>query len=293
MNYILSNQKGARNILMKLGVVDVGGGLRGVYAAGVFDYCLDHDIHFDLCVGVSAGSANSASYLAGQKGRNYIFYTRYAFYRDYMSLRNVARKHVYLDLDYIYGTLSRQDGENPLDYAAVMANPAEFIVVASNAWTGETKYFTKTNLAQDQYDIFKASSAIPFVCKPYSIDGIPYYDGALSDPVPIEKAFTLGCDKVVLLLSRPASEPRQPGRDPFLASRIQRKYPVAADNLRVRARRYNEGVAAARRYEEQGKALIIAPDNLCGMRTLSKDKAAMRRLYVKGYQDATAIRTFL
>ena len=27
---------------MKTGVVDVGGGLRGVYTAGVFDYCLDH-----------------------------------------------------------------------------------------------------------------------------------------------------------------------------------------------------------------------------------------------------------
>lgn len=26
---------------MKLGVVDVGGGLRGIYAAGAFDYCLD------------------------------------------------------------------------------------------------------------------------------------------------------------------------------------------------------------------------------------------------------------
>ena len=29
---------------MKTGVVDVGGGLRGVYTAGVFDYCLDQDM---------------------------------------------------------------------------------------------------------------------------------------------------------------------------------------------------------------------------------------------------------
>lgn len=54
---------------MKLGIVDVGGGLRGVYAAGVFDYCLDEDIRFDFCIGVSAGSANAASYIAGQKKR--------------------------------------------------------------------------------------------------------------------------------------------------------------------------------------------------------------------------------
>lgn len=43
---------------MKIGVIDVGGGLRGIYAVGVFDYCMDHDIHFDLGIGISAGSAN-------------------------------------------------------------------------------------------------------------------------------------------------------------------------------------------------------------------------------------------
>ena len=48
---------------MKTGVVDVGGGLRGVYAAGVFDFCMDQGIRFDLCIGVSAGSANAASYI--------------------------------------------------------------------------------------------------------------------------------------------------------------------------------------------------------------------------------------
>ena len=35
----------------KIGVVDVGGGYRGIYAAGVLDYCLDHNIHFDLGIG--------------------------------------------------------------------------------------------------------------------------------------------------------------------------------------------------------------------------------------------------
>ena len=29
---------------MKIGVIDVGGGLRGVYAAGVFDRCMDEKI---------------------------------------------------------------------------------------------------------------------------------------------------------------------------------------------------------------------------------------------------------
>lgn len=47
--------------------MDVGGGLRGIYAAGVPDRCLEEGIRFDSGIGVSAGSANVASYLAGQK----------------------------------------------------------------------------------------------------------------------------------------------------------------------------------------------------------------------------------
>ena len=60
-----------QTITMKTGVVDVGGGLRGIYAAGVLDYCMEHGIRFELGIGVSAGSANLASYAAGQIGRNY------------------------------------------------------------------------------------------------------------------------------------------------------------------------------------------------------------------------------
>ena len=40
---------------MKTGIVDVGGGLRGIYAAGVLDYCIDQGTSFDLGIGVSAG----------------------------------------------------------------------------------------------------------------------------------------------------------------------------------------------------------------------------------------------
>ena len=47
-----------------VGVIDVGGGLRGIYGAGVFDRCLDDGVQFDCCIGVSAGSANLASFIA-------------------------------------------------------------------------------------------------------------------------------------------------------------------------------------------------------------------------------------
>ena len=125
------------------------------------------------------------------------------------------------------------------------------------------------------------------------VNWMPYYDGALADPVPIEKAFQCGCDKVVLVLTRPAHTPRAPGKDGFFADRIQRKYPFAANKLRTRVERYNRCVALAKEYEAQGQALIIAPDDICGLDTLKRDKEAMVRFYQKGYQAAKRIPAFL
>ena len=53
---------------MKIGLVDIGGGMKGMYGAGVTDAFLDEGVRFDLCVGVSAGAANIASFTAGQRG---------------------------------------------------------------------------------------------------------------------------------------------------------------------------------------------------------------------------------
>jgi len=278
---------------MKTGIVDVGGGLRGVYAAGVFDRCLADGVFFDLAIGVSAGSANAASYLARQQGRNYRFYTEYAFRREYMGARNMFKKRSYVDLNYVYGTLSRSGGESPLDYQTLLDNPAHLLVVATNALTGNPKYFEKSDLGRDNYDIFKASSAIPFVCPPYEIGWTPYYDGALSDPVPIEKAFACGCRKVVVILSRPADTVRRPERDNFFADRIEHSYPLAAKRLRGRARKYNEEVALAKEYASRGQALILAPKCLYGLNTLKRDKMALQQLYRQGQQDAQTIVGFL
>lgn len=278
---------------MKTGIVDTGGGLRGVYAAGVFDFCMDRGLRFDVCIGVSAGSANVSSYIAGQKGRNYPFYTEYPFRKEYMGLGNLLCGKGYLNLEYIYGTLSRSGGENPLDYRAFAQSPAAFFAVATDARTGCPRYFGKEHMHPDDYSVLKASSALPVICRPCVIQGRPYFDGALGDAIPIEKAFALGCDKVVLILTKPRDVPRTSGKDRLFAAILQRKYPVAADRLRGRAAQYNRGVALAREYEKAGRLLIIAPDETCGVDTLTRDREALKRLYEKGFRDGEKIVSFL
>lgn len=279
--------------MTKVGIVDVGGGYRGIYAAGVLDFCLDHRIQFDLGIGVSAGSANLASYAARQRGRNYHFYAEYGLRKKYASIGNFIRRHSYIDLDYVYSTLSNANGENPLAYPEMMRNPFQYNVVATDAVTGEPVYFDKSHLTQDDYGILKASSAIPFLCHPYAVNDRLYFDGALADPVPIEKAFACGCDKIVLLLTLPKDTIRTGDRDRRLAGFIRRKYPKAARRLVNKAAQYNACVAKAKQLAQEGKVLIVAPDHTCGVGTLCKDAQALRRFYEKGYADGCQIISFL
>ena len=154
------------------------------------------------------------------------------------------------------------------------------------AWAGFSAH-------QDDYRVLMASCCIPVACKPIEIGGVPYYDGALGDTIPLQKAFADGCDKVVLILTKPVGTIRADGTDRKLARVIHRKYPHAAEQLALRAQHYNEGIALAQKLAAEGKVLIIAPDDTCGVKTLTRDQKALKKLYSKGMKDAERIRDFL
>ena len=276
-----------------LGIIDVGGGMRGAFTAGIYDYLLDRGVQpFDYCIGVSAGSANLVTYLAGQRGRNLKFYTEYAFRKEYMSVGHMVKTGSYIDLDYVYTTLSGPGGEDPVDLEAFNASPAKFEVVVTDAATGGPVYYHKSLMAGGNFDVVKASCAVPGACKPYPVDGTPGFDGGVADPVPYRRAFEQGCDRVVVLLTRPAHyrRPILDHRDAMEAA--LRDWPNAYSALLRRSIRYNRDVAAVKELEKEGKALLVAPGDIAGMSTLTRDKEAIERLYHMGYDQGGRILDF-
>ncbi len=276
-----------------IGVIDVGGGLRGIYGAGVFDRLLDDRVVFDYCIGVSAGSANAITYLANQKGRTYRFYHDYSSRKAYMSLGNFVKCGQYIDLDYVYGKLTNSSGEDPLDFGTAIQNKADLTIVATDALTGEPVYFSKHDMKQDDYTILKASSALPGVCKGYEINNKVYYDGGVSDPVPIQKALDDGCDRIVLILTKPIKNSDTLARDTKMAKLLQKKYPAISEKLAEKSVNYKKGVDLALELQKQGKCLIVAPDDCCGVSTITTDKNKLRTLYEKGYNDGAKIKEFV
>lgn len=279
---------------MKTGLIDVGGGERGVYGAGVLDRCLEEGISFDYHIGVSAGAANIASFLAGQKGRNLRFYTEYSFRPQYMGLRTLLRTGSYIDLEYIYGAaLTNAGGEDPLDFDAMQASGKEMEIVATDADTAEPVYYTLADMARDDYGAIKGSSCLPVAARPYRWKGRLLYDGGVSDPIPVRRAFAQGCDRAVLILTRPRGSRRDPARDALFSRLLSVRRPAAGRALAARADTYNRQLDEAEAYARQGRLLIVAPDDIGGMKTLTRDVQEIRRMYGKGQRDAEAIRAFL
>lgn len=278
----------------KIGVVDAGGGLRDIYGAGVFDYLLDNNINLDYGIGVSAGSANIASYLAKQKGRNKVYYKDYSFRKEYLSFHNFLTKGSYINMDYIYGTLSNEGGEYPLDFDTMMKNKSEMVVVASNAKTGKPEYIYKKDFAKNDYGMFSASCNIPILDKPYKWRGTEYYDGGITDPIPVKKAYEDGCTKVIVIITRPIDFRKQDNNKKFVYSKIKKQYPEFTEKLLNRCELYNKTLEDLIKNDvKEGKVLIVAPEDDFNMKTLEKDKNKLEAMYQEGYNDGEKIKNFL
>ncbi len=268
--------------------------MRGSFTAGIYDYFNDRGLQpFDYCLGVSAGSGNLVSYLAGQRGRNLRFYLDYAFRSKYMSMGNFLRLGSYIDLDYPYTVLSGPGGDDPVDLEAFNASAARYEAVVTDAATGEPVYYDKSELRQGNFDVIKASCAVPGACKPYPVHGRPGFDGGVADPVPYRRALDQGCDRLVLLLTRPVDFVRPPLDHQKMMERALRRWPNAYAALKRRYVRYNQDIAAVKELEKAGKALVVGPSDISGMSTLTRNKAAVERLYHMGYDQGEKIERFV
>lgn len=274
----------------KIGLVVEGGGMKCAYNAGILDAFLDEHIAFDYCIGVSAGSGNLASYLAGQRERNLRFFTEHIHSSDYFGLKSLLKTGDLFGLKYIYGELTRAQGKDPLDFPAFMRNPAEYEAVVTNALTGKPEYFGRERMRQDDYRLIMASSAIPVVCHPVELDGVPYFDGGLTDAIPVRRALEQGCGKLVVILSKNRDYVRKPQGLRALYRLACRKYPNVVDAIQRRHIVYNENMKDVFALEREGVAFVYAASEPLHVGTYSIKEEAERELYELGLRDFAAQR---
>ena len=240
---------------------------------------------FAYCIGASGGAGNLASYLAGQRGRNLRFFTEHIHSPGYFGLRSFLKTGNLFGLQYIYGTLTNSTGKDPLDFPTLKNNPAEYEVVVTNALTGKAEYFGKETMAQDDYRLIMASSAIPAACRPVELNDIPYFDGGLSDAIPVSRALEKGCDRLVVILSKMRDYVRKPQGMRFLYTMRCHQYPQIISLIDHRHIAYNQNLQEVFALEREGKAFVFAPSHPIHVGTYSMNEQSERDLYALGMED--------
>ena len=256
-----------------------GGSFRGIFSAGVLDALLEHDILLPYCIGVSAGISYGVSYISRQPGRNLDVVIKYRNDKRYMGKGNFLKQHSIFGLDFVYDKVPNELVQ--FDWDSYMSYPGKVIVVATNALTGEPVYFDGKKMDR-KCTMLRATCALPMAFPAIMIDGIPYYDGGLSDPIPIHKAILDGCDKHVIVLTRPEGYVKELNKSGKIAAKVYRKkYPAISKALLTRHIGYNKSLAYCEQLEKEGKAVILRPKQ--PLESFEKDVEVLKSSYQMGY----------
>ena len=268
---------------MKTGLVLEGGALRTIFSAGVCDAFLDGGLPMpDYTIGVSAGIAYGVSYLSRQSRRNLKLVTTYANDSRYMSMRNLLdrRNRSYFGLKFAYETIPNQ--LLPFDYDTFEAYPGTVEAVVTNVNTGKAEYLPVPRRDAPNL-VLEATCAIPLMFPVIEVDGQPYLDGGCADPIPWKRAFEVGCDRVVVILTRERDYRKDSDGSFRMVKSTFRKSPEFVEAMRTRAERYNASREELFALEREGKVLVIAPEDTLGCSRTEKDLEVLRGLWQTGY----------
>jgi predicted patatin/cPLA2 family phospholipase len=269
-----------------IGLVLEGGGMRGVYTAGVLDYFMDQDWYFPYVVGVSAGACNAISYISRQRGRNKKITIGYIKDNRYLSYRNLLREKSMFGMDFIFNQLPNV--LEPFDFQTFYSSSQRFSIGTTDAFTGEPVYYTKHDLMELTTTILQASSSLPFISQPVKFEGRTLFDGGLVDPIPIKKSIADGNERHVIVLTKERGYRKTPFKQRWLAKSVYPQYNGLIDVLVKRSEIYNNTLETIEELEKQGKAFVIRPTSPLKVSRVEKNTKKLQGLYDLGYEDAKA-----
>ena len=269
--------------MYQAGLILEGGGMRGVFTAGVLDFFLDKNIEFSSCYGVSAGACNACSFLSKQKGRSYDVIADYIGDKRYCGLYSLITTGDLFGADFLYNVIPNE--LNPFDYETFRSYRGRFYAVMTDCKTGLAVYYPVRDLKKDITAV-QASSSLPLVSRMVSVGGRKYLDGGISDSIPLRRSIKDGNRKNVVILTRSSDYRKPPFKLNSLVSLRYLAHPELAAGIRHRSDRYNDTLDFIRSEEDKGSTFVIRPEQPIKISRIEKDPKKLRRLYRDGYRCA-------
>ena len=267
----------------KSALVLEGGGMRGIFTCGVLDYLMDNKISFPYSVGVSAGACNGLSYMSHQRGRGKYSNIDLLGKYKYIGIRPLLKRRGLIDQQLLFHRFP--DRILPYNYKAYAENPGRFEMVTTDCVSGKPCYWEEKYDEKRIIDIVKASSSLPYACPIIYVDGKPMLDGGIVDSIPLQRAFDLGYENCVVVLTRNKGY-RKSEKEVMVPHFIYKEYPRLRVALRNRNKVYNEQLELVERLEDEGKIKVIRPLKPIVVDRMETNVRKLTDLYEEGYECA-------
>ena len=270
---------------MKTGLVLEGGGLRGIFSAGVLDVLMEEGVKFDGAAGVSAGAAFGSNYKSGQNRRAIRYNLRFAKDPRYSSVMSLIATGNLFNAQFCYHDIPEK--LDPFDWEAFRRNPMEFYLVCTDVETGKPVYHLCDNDSeQEMLEWFRASGSMPLVSRVVEIGGQKLLDGGISDSIPLRFMEEQGYQRNIVVLTQPADFVKALNPLMGMVERGLRSYPNAVEAIRNRHIVYNEELAYVRQRESGKQAFVIRPDHALDIGRIEHDRMKIRAAYKAGRRKA-------
>ena len=224
----------------KTALIIEGGGQRGVFSFGITDTFIARNYDpFDIYIGVSNGVAVLCWYLIRETDNN-LDKMLYAAKGDYLSYKNIFTGKDILKFHQMY-----YDGEKmfkpTMDKIRNNLDGKEYIAVVTDAIEANAEYYSFGD--GDWMPKMIASGTLPVLVRtPSLINGRRKFDGGVSDPLPVEKAYEMGAKKIILIRTYEKQFRRKMKLENYIGALFSKKYPKLRNALLEHDKTYNRAL---------------------------------------------------
>ena len=265
-----------------------GGGMRAAYTGGMASVLIEQGVYFPFITGVSAGTSIAVCYILRNIQRLHRCFIDIADDPNFIGAKHFLRGHGYFNSHYIYEEAFFDDDHDQHSWDTFCNSPSEIVLSAFNADSGELHYWHKADIHSygDLCRVCRASSSLPVVMPSTYINGQAYIDGGVREGFVLQPAIDAGIERFVILPTHVRGFRREPSKNMGLTKTLYRKYPHVIEAMETRAANYNRQMDLIDQLEEEGRALVLYPEEMPIERT-EHDITKLEATWQKGRDQAT------
>ena len=266
----------------KTALIVEGGGSRGVFSFGVIDSFIKASFNpFDMHFGVSNGAVVQLWYLLKVSDYN-LDKMLFSASKKYVRYSNILFNKSIMNFEKLY-----QDANKvfPIDFDRLQRNldGKNFYIVVSDGETAQPEY---VELSRENYiNEMLATGSLPVLMKnPIMLNNKRKYDGGITDPLPVKKAYEMGARNITLIRTYEESFIRKTKLENYIAALATKSYPNISRALISNTATYNSALEFIKNPPSDCKIIQICPPHRLKTRRATTNQSIMKADYLVGIQ---------